>query len=41
LDKSKIKKYNVETYKDILIEMITNGANGYLLERVWMYIFQD
>jgi hypothetical protein len=41
VSKSKITKHGIKTYKDILIEMITNGINGYLLERLWMYIFQD
>jgi len=45
LKKEKIRKYSPNTYQNILKELISfhnqGGENGYVLERLWLYIFED
>jgi hypothetical protein len=42
--KKNIHKYNIEVYKNLMTELISNnnqgGENGYILERLWLYIFE-
>jgi len=42
---NKIKKYSVEVYQGLINELTNfnnqGGENGYILERLWLYIFED
>jgi hypothetical protein len=44
-DDKHIKKYNIDVYRNLLKELTSyhpQGAeNGYILERLWLYIFED
>ena len=41
----KITKYDISVYQNLLNELISfnpqSGENGYILERLWLYIFED
>jgi len=43
--KEKIKKYDVSVYEKLMNELlffeVNGGVNGYILERLWLYIFED
>jgi hypothetical protein len=43
--KKQIHKYDIEVYKNLSNELISfnrqSGENGYILERLWLYIFED
>lgn len=43
--KEKIIKYDISIYNNLLNELISydsqGGENGYILERLWLYIFED
>ena len=43
--KQKILKYDIQVYKNLLNELTSydnqGGENGYILERLWLYIFED
>ena len=43
--KEKIIKYNISIYYNLLNELISydnqSGENGYILEKLWLYIFED
>jgi hypothetical protein len=45
VDKSKIHKYDIFVYINLIIELTSfnfhGGENGYILERLWLYIFED
>uniref|UniRef100_A0A6C0EFJ1 Uncharacterized protein n=1 Tax=viral metagenome TaxID=1070528 RepID=A0A6C0EFJ1_9ZZZZ len=43
--KKQIHKYDISVYQNLLNELISfndqSGENGYILERLWLYIFED
>ena len=43
--KNKIYKYDISVYKNLINELTSyhnqGGENGYILERLWLYIFED
>ena len=45
VSKYAILKYDINVYKNLLNELISfnaqGGENGYILERLWLYIFED
>ena len=45
VSKKNVLKYDINVYKNLLAELISynlqGGENGYILERLWLYIFEN